>query len=1440
MTWRFASLVSFLIWCLAARAQAEPVTTIQNNGDPANRIDIVVLGDGYTAGELGKYATDVQNMIDGWFAQEPFKEYRGYFNVLRIDVTSNQSGADHPELGTFVDTALDATYNCSGIQRLICVDFAKVNTVLQNTIPSPASRDLVFVVVNDNTYGGSGGSVAVASTNVNAIEILLHETGHTLGLLADEYGGLPPACNNSAEPPQANVTRETVRADIKWSVWIDPLTPVPTTGPTRGVPGLYEGAQYCDTGLYRPTWNSKMRSLDVPFEQINTEQLVKRIYNFVSPIDATTPAPSSLTLAKGAVQAFTVTVLSPATQALTIVWSVDGQALGSGADFALDTSPLTLGDHTVEVQVSDPTPMVRNDSGNVLTETVSWTVNAVASVIQFHVATQSVSEGNIASVVVTRANGLEIAVTADYQIVGGTATNGVDFTLANGTVSFAVGQTSTTVTVPTMNDTLFEGPETITLRLVNPSLGATIGAQSETMLTIIDATPPTVTLGLTGSPMAENGGRATVTATLSGPSSQPVTVTLAFSGTATFPADYARSGSVITIPAGNLSGSITLTAVQDLIDEPDETIVVAIESVTNASAAGGPVTATIIDDDATPTVTLKLTGSPMAENGGTATVTATLSARSGQDVTVILAFSGTATFPDDYTRSASAITIPAGSLSGSIILTAVQDLVDEPNETIVVAIQSVTHAIAAGAPVTATITDDDPTPPDLRVTVLGNPPALVARGGRFSVTDTTRNIANGPALAASTTRYYLSLATVRSADDVLLIGSHAVPALGALASAAGGASVVVPESTALATYFLLACADDLATVAESDETNNCTASSTRVTVQLSNLTVTAVTNPPALIAQGGRFTVTDTTRNTSGVSVPVSTTRYYLSLDTAPSADDVLLIGARAVPALAALASSTGTAMVTLPGDIPVGTYFLLACADDLGVVIESAEIDNCRASTTQVVVQQPNLVVSAVSNPPAVIGRGGQFTVTDTTRNMAGVPALASTTRYYLSLDAARSDDDVLLTGARAVPALAALASSTGGMMVTVPGGTAVATYFLLACADDLGVVSESAEADNCRVAPTQVAVQLSNYTVTTVSNPPALIGPGGRLTVTDTTRNTTGVPAAASTTRYYLSLDTARSGDDVLLTGARAVPALAALASSMGTATVTLPGDTPVGAYFLLACAEDLDAVLESDETDNCKASSTQVNVQLSNLTVTAVSNPPALIGPGGHFTVTDTTRNTAGVPAPASTTRYYLSLDAARSVDDLLLTGARAVPALAALAMSTGTATVTLPGDSPVGAYFLLACAEDLDAVLESDETDNCKASSTQVTVQLPNVSVTAVSNPPALIGPGGRFSVTDTTRNTAGVSAPASTTRYYLSLDTVRSDDDVLLTGARAVPALGALASSAGTATVTLPANTVAAAYFLLACADDLGVVTESDEPDNCKASGTQVTVQAPPG
>ena len=125
---------------LLAAAQAEPVTAVRLNGS-SNRVDIVVLGDGYTSAEIasGKYANDVETFVQRIFAQEPYLEYQEFFNVRRVDVTSAESGSDHPELGIARTTALDSTYNCSGIQRLICVNVTKVNDVLSRSALSPTS-----------------------------------------------------------------------------------------------------------------------------------------------------------------------------------------------------------------------------------------------------------------------------------------------------------------------------------------------------------------------------------------------------------------------------------------------------------------------------------------------------------------------------------------------------------------------------------------------------------------------------------------------------------------------------------------------------------------------------------------------------------------------------------------------------------------------------------------------------------------------------------------------------------------------------------------------------------------------------------------------------------------------------------------------------------------------------------------------------------------------------------------------------------------------------------------------------------------------------------------------------------------------------------------------------------------------------------------------------
>jgi hypothetical protein len=364
-------------------AWGEPVTTIRNNGDPANRVDLVILGDGYKKNELRKYREDVESIVIGFFAQEPFWEYNRYFNVHRVDVISEESGADHPERSpqVFVNTAFDATYNCSNIQQLICVNTSKVNTVLGNSV-LPNQRDMKLVIVNDPEYGGSGGAIAVASTHSSVVELVLHELGHSFGLLADEYSTSPPTCNNTTEPPQPNVTRETAPSLIKWNVgggpptgWIEFDTPIPTISSwPPGVPGLYQGAKYCTTGLYRPTYESKMRSLGFPLEQINEEQFVKRFYNLVSPLDASAPVNSTLALQSGEVQIFTATVPSPETHLLMISWLVDGVQAALGAQFILDTATLNGGTHSVHVLVDDPTPKVRHDPAQVLTEQRNWSV----------------------------------------------------------------------------------------------------------------------------------------------------------------------------------------------------------------------------------------------------------------------------------------------------------------------------------------------------------------------------------------------------------------------------------------------------------------------------------------------------------------------------------------------------------------------------------------------------------------------------------------------------------------------------------------------------------------------------------------------------------------------------------------------------------------------------------------------------------------------------------------------------------------------------------------------------------------------------------------------------------------------------------------------------------------------------------------------------------
>jgi hypothetical protein len=262
-------------------------TQIINNGPSARRWNLVILGDGYQTSELPGFATDAQNFVTSLFATPPFDSMQSAINVFRVDVQSTDSGADDPAAcggsGATPATYFDSSFCNNGAARLLVGNAATAITVASAQVPQWSQ---VMLIVNSAKYGGSGGQIAVFSTEASAAEIGIHEMGHSAFGLADEYQlylgcGIDTDRNThpAGEPAQPNVTVASTAATIKWRDLIDPSTTVPTTSNpdcslcdprttspvAAGTVGAFEGAHYYHCGAFRPEFNCKMRTLGLPF-----------------------------------------------------------------------------------------------------------------------------------------------------------------------------------------------------------------------------------------------------------------------------------------------------------------------------------------------------------------------------------------------------------------------------------------------------------------------------------------------------------------------------------------------------------------------------------------------------------------------------------------------------------------------------------------------------------------------------------------------------------------------------------------------------------------------------------------------------------------------------------------------------------------------------------------------------------------------------------------------------------------------------------------------------------------------------------------------------------------------------------------------------------------------------------------------------------------------
>jgi len=362
--WKVAILL--LAWSSWAPAAYQ---TIINNGPNDNRVNMVFLGDGYTAPQLSTlYPTHINSMLSHFFneGEDPYPRYKNFFNVHRIDLVSNESGADVPPLNIFRNTALDSTYYFDGsTDRLLYVNEGKANTALNNGLAgSGFTADVKMVTVNDSRYGGGGGTYAVyAGGNSSATEIALHENGHSFNKLADEYGG--PGTYTAAEPVELNVTKNSTGA--KWSQWLG------YNDPKTGLVGAYQGGRYFDAGIYRPSSNSKMRSLGRPFDPIAREKIILDIYAIIDPLDGWL----SNTLPLNNPPELWVDTIDPAI--IKLQWSVNGTLVpgASGERFSLNS--YGPGAYTITARAYDPTGFdavngwVRRNQ-NTLEQSISWAV----------------------------------------------------------------------------------------------------------------------------------------------------------------------------------------------------------------------------------------------------------------------------------------------------------------------------------------------------------------------------------------------------------------------------------------------------------------------------------------------------------------------------------------------------------------------------------------------------------------------------------------------------------------------------------------------------------------------------------------------------------------------------------------------------------------------------------------------------------------------------------------------------------------------------------------------------------------------------------------------------------------------------------------------------------------------------------------------------------
>ena len=471
-------------------------------------------------------------------------------------------------------------------------------------------------------------------------------------------------------------------------------------------------------------------------------------------------------------------------------------------------------------------------------------VTPTATLVLMPTAIDESGNGNTSTVTATLSGESSVAVTLTVAAAPGADTAAGDFTVTtNKTLTIAAGATTSTgaVTITAVDNDVDAPNKSVTVSAV-ASGGGVANPGNQTLTINDDEGVPTATLVLTPTAIDESGATnsSTVTATLSGKSNEPVTLTVAAAaGANTAAADFTLSDTTtLTIAAGatTSTGTVTITAVDNDVDAPNKSVTVSAVASGGGVADPGNQTLTINDDEGVPTATLVLTPTAIDESGATnsSTVTAMLSGKSNEAVTLtVAAAAGADTAAADFTVTTNkTLTIAAGATTstGAVTITAVDNNVDAPNKSVTVSAVASGGGVANPGNQTLTINDDDAAPSGITLSV--SPAAVGEEDGETEITVTATVNGSTRYVDAKTVTVSVGGGTAISGTDYDAVTNFDITI------AAGDAS---KDGT-----FDLTPTNDV--LDEANETINVTGTSGSLTITATTITITDDDDAPGAIA----------------------------------------------------------------------------------------------------------------------------------------------------------------------------------------------------------------------------------------------------------------------------------------------------------------------------------------------------------------------------------------------------------------------------------------------------------------------------------------------------------------------------------------------------------------------------------------------------------------